>query len=165
MAEYQKFITTIDSFETLSQDIIKNCEDFTQTAMEIGSKIGDVVGKGAGKAVSYVDDSDIKGSATKVGLSIFSTVAKDLFTAGFGAVGVEVLAGSLTNVSSDIERSLPASYRRFHSGLSEPSGYILASVTDPPLLIGLYPNENIFPLSGSFSKEFTICSLFASCSE
>lgn len=87
MAEYQKFITTIDSFETLSQDIIKNCEDFTQTAMEIGSKIGDVVGKGAGKAVSYVDDSDIKGSATKVGLSIFSTVAKDLFTAGFGAAG------------------------------------------------------------------------------
>ena len=87
MSEYAKFINAIDSFESYSQKVIENCEDFIQTAINIGSKIGDVVGKGAGQIATYVDDSNVKGAATKIGLAALSTVSKDLFSFGAGAIG------------------------------------------------------------------------------
>ena len=87
MAEYAKFINAIDSFDSYSQKVIENCADFIQTATMVGSKIGDVIGKGAGFASSCVDDSNTKGVATKVGLSLVSTFAQGLGELAGGAIG------------------------------------------------------------------------------
>lgn len=87
MAEYAKFIDAIDSFDSYSQKVIENCEDFIQTATMVGSKIGDVIGKGAGFASSYIDDNNTKGAVTKVGLSLVSTFAQGLGEVAGGAIG------------------------------------------------------------------------------
>ena len=87
MAEYSKFINAIDSFDSYSQKVIENCADFIQTATMVGSKIGDVIGKGAGFASSYIDDSNTKGAATKLGLGLVSTFAQGLGEIAGGAIG------------------------------------------------------------------------------
>lgn len=87
MAEYEKFINVIDSFETYSQGVIESCENFIQTATMVGEKIGDIVGKGANIASAFIDNDDDYATVKKIGLGLVGSLAKPALRTAGNAIG------------------------------------------------------------------------------